>query len=591
MTSVFARLSSGTRINRASDDAAGLSIAMSLETKGRVHAQGIRNINDALSATSIAEGALNALTEIVTRQRELATQAANGAYSITQRKALDGEAAQLTDEANRILGSATFNGQTLLGGALSDLRVQFGTGSTGGIAIGLGTELGRTTGDGTFQSKTVISNGFAPGYIATGDLNGDGRTDIFRIENTFSNAVTLLFGNSDGSFATTTLNGAVVSGGVNPLIGDINNDGINDVAWAGDANTVVAFLGTGNGSFQTSFTTWSISGGGSGLTIGDFNGDGLNDIATSSRLALGKAGGGFGSVLTHSLGGINLQAADMNGDGKLDLVSRISTGVQVALGRGDGSFSGTTITNFPTANFITSPTIGDFNHDGIQDVAVSDYNTTSLRVLIGNGNGTFRVGSSVALGFLPSIQTSGDVDGDGLTDLVVTDYFSNKAYVLLGNRNGTFHQPAVASSNFGSGYNGAATGDFNGDGALDFADAGDSLHVTFGKARSTTSLQYLELTTVNGARRALSTLDASLQRISLEKGRIGAYESRLSSVVNVLQAVRSNTEQARGRILDADVASESARLIRAQILQQAAAAVSVQANAEPRLALALLTGV
>ena len=78
---VFERLSSGLRINHASDDAAGLAIASDLSTQSRVYAQAARNVNDGISGLQIASSALESLTQITIRQKELATQAANGTLS------------------------------------------------------------------------------------------------------------------------------------------------------------------------------------------------------------------------------------------------------------------------------------------------------------------------------------------------------------------------------------------------------------------------------------------------------------------------------------------------------------------------------
>src|SRR4051812_31159725 len=92
----FERLSSGLRINRPSDDAAGLAISAGLDIDARVFTQGVRNVNDGISLLNIAEGALDELSNVVLRLRELATQSANGALASQQRSALDQEAQDLT---------------------------------------------------------------------------------------------------------------------------------------------------------------------------------------------------------------------------------------------------------------------------------------------------------------------------------------------------------------------------------------------------------------------------------------------------------------------------------------------------------------
>lgn len=110
---VSERLASGLRINSASDDAAGLAISSSLQSESRLMTQALRNINDGISMLSIADAALDELSKVVVRIKELAEQAANGVYSGTQRAALDAEAQALRNEYNRVIESTTFNDRSL----------------------------------------------------------------------------------------------------------------------------------------------------------------------------------------------------------------------------------------------------------------------------------------------------------------------------------------------------------------------------------------------------------------------------------------------------------------------------------------------
>ena len=107
---VFERLASGQRINRASDDAAGLAIADALRSDTRVLRQGVRNLNDGLSLLNITDKALENLSGIVIRLQELSEQSANGVYSDMQRKAIDREAQALREEYQRIGATTRFNG-------------------------------------------------------------------------------------------------------------------------------------------------------------------------------------------------------------------------------------------------------------------------------------------------------------------------------------------------------------------------------------------------------------------------------------------------------------------------------------------------
>jgi len=122
----YERLSSGLRIVRAADDAAGLAIADSLRADQRIAGVAIRNANDGISLISIADGALSEIGNVLTRLAELTEQAANGVLTTTQRSALDNEFKALGSEIQRIAVTTTFNGLNLLsGGAQVSLQIGF----------------------------------------------------------------------------------------------------------------------------------------------------------------------------------------------------------------------------------------------------------------------------------------------------------------------------------------------------------------------------------------------------------------------------------------------------------------------------------
>ncbi len=116
LNEVFERLSSGQRINKASDDAAGLAIADSLRADQRLASVAIRNANDGVSVVAIADGALGQISAILTRMAELAEQSANGVFSNEQRSALQNEFVALGSEIQRIADTTVFNGVNLLSG-------------------------------------------------------------------------------------------------------------------------------------------------------------------------------------------------------------------------------------------------------------------------------------------------------------------------------------------------------------------------------------------------------------------------------------------------------------------------------------------
>lgn len=126
LRTAYARLSSGLRITRAADDAAGLAIAEQLRADSRIATVSIRNANDGISIIAITDGAMDQMTNVLTRMAELADQSANGVYSVNQRSALQLEFAALGSELQRIAQTTEFNGLKLLsGGSTVTLQVGF----------------------------------------------------------------------------------------------------------------------------------------------------------------------------------------------------------------------------------------------------------------------------------------------------------------------------------------------------------------------------------------------------------------------------------------------------------------------------------
>ena len=152
LSKTYEKLSSGQRINHASDDAAGLAIADSLKANARVAAVAIRNANDGISTISIADAALGEIGNVLARLAELSEQSANGVFSVVQRSALQNEFTALGSEVERIAVTTQFNGvQLLSGGNVLVLQVGFNSGSTSQISF--------TGVQGTLQSLGLAGTG------------------------------------------------------------------------------------------------------------------------------------------------------------------------------------------------------------------------------------------------------------------------------------------------------------------------------------------------------------------------------------------------------------------------------------------------
>ena len=166
----FRRLSTGLRISTASDDAAGLAISERFRGQIRSTAQAIRNAQDGISLTQTGEGALNEVSSILIRMRELAIQSSNGTVSGADRSTLNEEFGDLIEEIDRIAESTTFNGVSLLDGTGSTITFQVGIGTTTGVdTIQLSTSdtLASTLG---LSSLDIGSTGLPTVAVATLDL-------------------------------------------------------------------------------------------------------------------------------------------------------------------------------------------------------------------------------------------------------------------------------------------------------------------------------------------------------------------------------------------------------------------------------------
>ena len=167
LSDVFQKLSSGQRINKASDDAAGLAIADSLKADQRIASVAIRNANDGISTVAIADSALGEIGNVLSRLAELAEQSANGVFSTTQRSALANEFQALGSEIERISVVTEFNGVKLISGNASIvLQVGFNSGSTSQISF--------TGVNGTLQSLGLAQTG---GSALTFSINSTSVTD------------------------------------------------------------------------------------------------------------------------------------------------------------------------------------------------------------------------------------------------------------------------------------------------------------------------------------------------------------------------------------------------------------------------------
>lgn len=173
LKSSMERLSTGKRINSAKDDAAGLAIAQSMTSDIRGMNQAVRNANDGISLAQTAEGALNEVTNMLQRVRELSVQAASGTYKDTDRLNIQAEVDELTAQIGQIATNSEFNGVKLFDGTAATVTIQTGSNSTDTVALNMADLTDLTAG---------VSAGTAGTYDVTGATGANATTTLGEVD-------------------------------------------------------------------------------------------------------------------------------------------------------------------------------------------------------------------------------------------------------------------------------------------------------------------------------------------------------------------------------------------------------------------------
>lgn len=565
------RLASGQRINSAKDDAAGLAISNRMTSQVRGLNQAVRNANDGVSLVQTAEGALQEVTNILQRMRELSIQSANGIYSDADRNTLNAEVQQLKLELDRIAATTSFNGQPLLDGSMAKTTLQIGSEANQTIGIDIEsfstTSLGGSSGD--IVGESVTATGTPPldhaaeiaalNALEDGDLiiNGTAIKPMVPDAETLKEALASINSDLEGK-------GASVSSLVE-VVGETAGSGV----LRAPSETLTLTLRDGDGLEQT----YTITGTNSLKELVD---------KVNSETAI---------------------EASINETGKLVLTAPDAASLTVTEVGPPVSSTGL-VNGHHNFSLVFNDTSANKNGVTIQLGAVADAadHVSALGIDVQDANGNL-LGSAVDVSGTPAPATL--QEGDLIINGIAIGKISPQEVTGTLNAAATLAE-VVRVINLSSNETGVvAFPGGNGEVALrsangeeisirygDTATAADVLAITGLKERNATegvgSVASIDISTAEGAQRAIGIIDKAIDQVSATRADLGAVNNRLDFTVANLSNVSEKTSAARSRIVDADFAAETADLSRAQVLQQAATAMLAQANARPEQVLQLL---
>ena len=548
------RLSSGRRINSAADDAAGLAIANRMTSQVRGLTQAIRNSNDGVSMIQTAEGALDETTNILQRMRELAIQSANGIYSDTDRATLDAEVQQLIEELDRIADTTTFNGQPLLDGSLGNVLLQVGSEANETIELEIpgfsASTLGGTSGD-------IVGEETAAGLATLALFDAGTAADTL-----FINDIAI----SDLSAGTT----------LNDKLAIINAD-LDGKGAQASALVSVEAASAGNGVLTSGVSSVTFA-----VVDGDGNSQSYQLTGTSGLQSL-----------RDKINADTSLDAKINEDGRLVVSKDGATSITVTDATGaSGLTAGTT--NF---SLVLNDTSNEKNGIKVETGAANDADVQALGIDMNDDDGNLL--GSVVTGSAATIQKGellindveiGPIAGanvaatDAASTIEAINDQSESTGVVAFLVSGSTTQIGLRSTN------GTEV-------KIEYsenANAANIVALTGLQERNASegggSVAGIHIDTAEGAQKAIDVIDTALEQINDTRSQLGAVSNRLEFTKSNLSNVVENTSAARSRIVDADFASETANLSRAQVLQQASQAMLAQANAQPQQVLQLLQG-
>jgi len=618
------RISSGLRLNHALDDAAGASIVSRMTSQIKGLEAAMRNAADAISLTQTAEGALDEVSSILHRMRELSVQAANGVYTGQDRQAIQNEVGQIQIELARIAQNSTFNAVKMLNGDFTNTAFQIGF-QPNDTAI-LSIENVDPTGLGEYLTKSdQLRNASATFMPAAAPIVANDKASFQpRMQETENLTI---YGNVGN--VTIDINGGSTAKEIAASISSrLSETGVSATA---QTRLNVEFAETANGTQSTDTVSFNLYGKNTttptliaaNVIFGETNGRGadLTELAAAINGATGKTGisaslsvdkatmtllsdDGYDVVAENYalvgvtgpnmiVAGADEKHAALSGVEKLSIQAGIEpNSVQVS---GEVTFRSPFIFSVASGNVGTSAAPNLMSPLAPFESTSPAFDVTPGTYIVNTGTAK---ASSTYGGTTPS-PTAAGTTGTGMTVQVTVADVSGVATVtgaqiLNPGSNYQFHNVVqINGSAFETGGTGSVQLVFNPPSTSGLSN--DTAIVNSGGMFSSnppgatlSSVSQLDVLTVANAKKMLTAVDGALVRIDLERSDLGATMSRMEHVINNLSNISKNTKEARSRIQDADIALETTNLTKAQVLNQAAQAMLAQANRTSQSILSLL---
>ena len=632
------RISSGLRLNHALDDAAGASIVgrMTSQIKGLEAA--MRNAADAISLTQTAEGALDEVSSILHRMRELSVQAANGVYSGMDRQAIQNEVGQIQIELSRIAQNSTFNAVKMLNGDFTNTAFQIGF-QPNDTAI-LSIENVDPTGLGEYLTTTdQITNSNARFKPAGSPVAAHRKADFTpRIQETENLTI---YGNV-GNVQIDVNGGSSAKDIAASITSRLSETGVSATA---HTRMNISFEEEPNGTQTTDTVSFNVYGKNTApvlisanVEFGETNGRGANltDLAAAINGTTGKTGiaaslsidkttmtmisnDGY-DIATEDyrlvgvqgpamlVAGANEDNTNVTGTNSANVIFdalKLEPGTDTSTHPNSAQVSGQVTFRSPFIFSVKSDNIGTSSAPDLMSPRVpyaSTVSDTPAEVFTVPA-GTYVISTPAPLassaygGGVAVDPATGNTNGTEMTlQVTVAGSPSAVTAVQILNAGSAYEFGGVLripAENFGqpdgNGFvelvlnGGAGTGTTN----ETITASGGMFSGNPGGAQLS-SVAALDVLTVANAKKMLTAVDGALVRVDLERSDLGATMSRMEHVINNLSNIVKNTQEARSRIQDADIALETTNLTKAQVLNQAAQAMLAQANRTSQSIMSLL---